>query len=410
MTEIVDWLQTSHGQAAIDLAIRTRKATSDPLALATTLERELGLPSTYRAAAALQADLRERLVARWGDAPRWLLTRDGIEQATHPIVRQWRANRLAELGLTRIADLGCALGFETASFAEAGLAVRAVECDIETAAIAAMNLASHNARVDVFDVVADSDALAAVLADVDAVFVDPARRDANAPKSIDGASGGRVTDPEDWSPRWSWVVELAQRQPKLVAKVAPGIDHDVIPEDAQTVWFSIKNVLVEASVWFGGFGLAPARIAIAVDRHGDVAEIDSAAATSDVVGPIQQFILDPAPSVTRAGLVQHLAAHTNAHLIDSHLGYLSSAAEPHDSPLYATYEVIETLKFDEKKIAAALTKIGARDVQISGRGHRIDTEALTKKLKKGLAGDKVISILLARIGDDVTVILTQRIN
>ena len=410
MTEIVDWLQTTHGQEAIDLAIRTRKATSDPLVLASTLERQLGLPSTYRAAAALQADLRERLVARWGDAPRWLLARDGIEQATHPIVRHWRAKRLTALNVTRVADLGCALGFETASFAEAGISVRAVERDIETAAIATMNLTSHDARVDVFDVVEDPDALNAVLADVDAIFVDPARRDVNAPKSVDGASGGRVTQPEDWSPSWSWVVGLAQQHPNLVAKVAPGIDHELLPHDSQTVWFSIKNVLVEASVWFNGFGLSPQRVAIAVDRHGDFAELDSAAPTSDHVGNIEKFIMDPAPSVTRAGLVQQLAALTGAHLIDSHLGYLSCAIEPADSPLYATYEVVETLKFDEKKIAAALSRIGARDVQVSGRGHRIDTDALTKKLKKELAGDKVISVLLARIGDDVTVALTQRIN
>ncbi|MEY4323024.1 MAG: hypothetical protein RL410_805 [Actinomycetota bacterium] len=410
MTEIVDWLQTPHGQHAIELAQGVKKASNDPLTVASTLERELGLPSTYRAAASLQADLRDRLVARWGKAPEMLLTRDGIEQATHPLVRQWRSQRLAQLGITRIADLGCGLGFESQTFAEHGITVRAAERDVETAAIATLNLAKLSARVDVFDVVEDETALEALLNDVDAVFVDPARRDANAPRTVDGASGNRISDPEDWSPSWSWVSELASTNPKVVAKVAPGIDHTLLPENSQTVWFSIKNVLVEASVWFSGFALTPDRIAIAVDRHGDFAQIDSAHATSEAIGKVEKFILDPAPSITRAGLVQQLAALTHAHRIDEHLGYLSCSDEPEDSPLFVTYEVIRSVKCDEKILASSLAEIGARDIQISGRGHRVDTETLTKKLKKNLNGDKVISILLARIGDDITAILAQRIN
>jgi hypothetical protein len=108
--------------------------------------------------------------------------------------------------------------------------------------------------------------------------------------------------------------------------------------------------------------------------------------------------------------VQQLAALTDSHRIDEHLGYLSCEKEPEDSPLFVTYEVLQSLKFDEKAIASALNQIGARDVQVSGRGHRIDTETLTKKLKKNLSGDKVISVLLARIGNDVTAILAQRLN
>ncbi|MEY4348418.1 MAG: hypothetical protein RIS43_837 [Actinomycetota bacterium] len=410
MTEIVDWLQTPHGQHAIELAQSVKKAASDPLAVASALERELGLPSTYRAAATLQADLRDRLLARWSEVPEMLFTRDGIEQATHPIVRRWRSLRLAKLGVSSIADLGCGLGFESRTFADHGMTVRAVERDVETAAIATLNLAKHPARVDVFDVVEDKGALDALLSEVDAVFVDPARRDTNAPRSIDGATGNRVSDPEDWSPRWSWVRNLADTQPKLVAKVAPGIDHDLLPPDSQTVWFSIKNVLVEASVWFSGFALSPERVAIAVDRHGDFAELDSQSPTSAAVGEVSTFLLDPAPSITRAGLVQQLAALTDSHRIDEHLGYLSCEKEPEDSPLFVTYEVLQSLKFDEKAIASALNEIGARDVQVSGRGHRIDTETLTKKLKKNLSGDKVISVLLARIGNDVTAILAQRLN
>ena len=410
MTEIVEWLLTDHGQNAIDVASRARSVSPDPLAVAKCMQRELDLPTAYRQAATLQAELRDKLIARWGEAPRWLLTRDGTEQATHPAVRRWRAQRLAALGVQRIADLGCGLGFEASSFAAAGLSGYAVERDREVASVAAVNLRDTAFDVLNFDVVEDEEATSAVLAEVDAVFVDPARRDPNAPRKADGSSGQRVGSPSAWSPSWDWVLATAQRQPRLVAKVAPGIDKELIPETAQTTWFSVGGTLVEASVWFDGFGLRPGARAIAVDRHGDFAELSDDATGSEALGGVAAFVLDPSPAVTRAGLVQQLAARTGAHRLDPHLAYLSCEAEPEDSPLFHTFEVVESLPFKEAEVAAALQRAGARDVQVSARGWGGDVDALTRTLKKGLAGDKVISLLIARVGDGHTAILAQRVN
>lgn len=410
MTEIVEWLLTEHGQNAIDVASRARSVSPDPLAVAKCLQRELDLPSAYRTAATLQAELRDKLIARWGEAPRWLLTRDGIEQATHPVVRRWRAARLAGLGVQRIADVGCGLGFEAASFAEAGLTGYAIERDREVASVAAVNLRDTGFDVLNFDVVEDDEAMTAVLAEVDAVFVDPARRDPNAPRRSDGSSGQRVSDPAAWSPSWDWVLAAAQRQPRLVAKVAPGIDKTLLPASAQTTWFSVAGTLVEASVWCAGLGLEPGARAIAVDRHGDFAELSDTDAATAAIGAVEAYLLDPSPAVTRAGLVQQLAARTGSHRLDPHLAYLSCEAEPADSPLFHTYEVVESLPFKEAEAAAALQRAGARDVQVSARGWGGDIDALTHSLKKGLAGDKVISLLIARIGEGHTAILAQRVN
>ena len=107
-------------------------------------------------------------------------------------------------------------------------------------------------------------------------------------------------------------------------------------------------------------------------------------------------------------MVQQLAAKTKSHRIDEHLGFLSLETEPIDSALFTTYEVIETLEFDEKMISQALKEHKAYDVQVIARGYRGDIDALTKQLKKGLAGDKLVCLLLARIGDKTIAILSQR--
>jgi len=406
MSEIVDWLQTDHGQSAIEMAQTALKAGSDPLKLAAELDRHFSLPASYRTACALQAELRNRLVVRWGDAPKWLLTRDGIEQATHPIVRKWRSEKLKSLGVQTIADFGCGLGFESASFADAGMKVIAVERDIEVHAIAQKNLKPID--VHRFDLVKDTEYLDSVLDDVESVFIDPARRDPKAARNISGNTGNRINRPSEWSPSWEWILGLGKRKPKLVAKVAPGIDHEILPADCHTYWFAIRGTLVEASVWFNGFGIKPGKTAIAIDRYGEYVELSDTDPTSDRVGAIGKFVLDASPAITRAGLVQQLAAKTNSHRIDEHLGFLSLDEEPGDSGLFISYEVLETMEFDEKQIADALKAHNAYDVQIISRGYRGDVDALTKKLKKGLAGDKLVCLLLARIGDKTTAILSQR--
>lgn len=410
MSEIVEWLLSPHGRNAVEVASRARSVSTDPLAVAKCLQRELDLPAAYRQAASLQADLRDRLIARWGSAPDWLLNRDGIEQATHPAIRNWRANQLVKLGVKRIADLGCGLGFEAGSFADAGLSGYAIERDLETASIAAMNLRDTKFDVLQFDFVEDEAALAQVISETDALFVDPARRDPKAARTIDGRSGNRVTSPENWSPSWSWVKELGERQPRLFAKIAPGIDKELLPANSSTVWSAVGGSLVEASVWWPGFQLQAERVARAVDRHGDSAEIDSLSPTSEVLSPVLAYVLDPSPAVTRAGLVTNLAASVNAARMDEHLGFLTCETEPEDSPLFNTFEVLESLPLNETELSTALQRQAARDVQIIARGWGGDVDALTRSLKKNLNGDKVITILIARIGDSHLAVLAQRLN
>lgn len=363
-----------------------------PLALAAALEREFGLTPEQRAAVLTQTELRARAAARWGtDTHELFFTRDGLEQASRPAVATWRAHRLAAAGVRTIADLGCGLGLEARAFATAGLTVTAVERDPETAAYAAANLRDLPARVLVDDVTTMA------LPDVDALFVDPARRDPSAPRTVDGRSGQRMADPDDWSPPWSWVCGLAH--PRIVAKVAPGIAHARIPDHASATWVQCDGDLVEASVWFNELRNDARTSAIAISNSLVVDALTSNDEELLTIAGIADYVYDVHGAVTRAGLVTQLAARLHAHRLDDRLGFLTSSTFT-PTPFATAYRVIESLAFDTKCIVDALRKLDAGNITIVKRAFAADTEQLRKQWVKKLSGHREYTVVLTRIGAD----------
>lgn len=191
-----------------------------------------------------QADLRARAVPRLGpDARGMLFTRDGLEQATRPVVAALHAQRMAAAGARTVADLGCGLGLDARAFADAGLGVVAVERDAVVAAAAEVNLTDRpGARVVHGDAVPW--AREHVPAQADAVWLDPARR------QVGGGGSARVFDPEAFSPPLSVVEELAATGVPVGVKLGPGLPHEAVPAGAEAEWVSVDGDVVEAALWF----------------------------------------------------------------------------------------------------------------------------------------------------------------
>ncbi len=183
-----------------------------------------------------------------------LFTEAGLEQSTRLSVAAQHAGRFQRAGLGWIADLGCGIGADALAIAALELEVTAVERDEVTAALAAYNLAPwSNARVE-HGTAEDAD-----LAGVDGVYLDPARR----------SGGKRLTDPKDWTPSLDFAFGLAERLPVGV-KLAPGIDRDLIPAEAEAQWVSVDHDVVEVGLWFGAVarpGIRRAALVIALRRR-----------------------------------------------------------------------------------------------------------------------------------------------
>ncbi|SCL65001.1 Methyltransferase domain-containing protein [Micromonospora citrea] len=399
-------LRTPEGSAALDAAARV--AGGDPLAAAAAL-RSAGLPPALAAAALTQAELRRRAVGKFGPAAAGMfLTRAGLEQATRRPVADRRAARLRDAGVRTLADLGCGLGADALAAARVGIRVYGVEADPLTAAMAAAN-AEAAGLAELFTVEC-GDATAFDVDRVDGVFCDPARRRAG--------TGRRIFDPNAYSPPWDFVVGLAERVPYTVVKVAPGIDHALIPAGAEAEWVSADGDLVEAALWCGRLAAVPRRATLLRGGAGRPADASGAAGipffqlsgsgdAEAAVGPTRRYVYDPDPAVVRAHLVAELADALDATLADPSIAYLYGDA-PAATPFARCLEVTDVLPFSLKRLRALLRDRRVGRVEILKRGSALEPEKLRRDLR--LAGDEAASLVLTRVAGAPTVLVCRPVG
>ncbi len=339
------------------------------------------------AAVLTQARLRRRARAKFGEfAAGMLFTEAGLEQATRLRVAAHHAGRMRAAGIVSVADLGCGIGADSLAFATLGLEVTAVERDEVTAAVATYNLADWNASV------LHGDALETPV-EAEALWFDPARRDERT----------RLSDPGDWSPSLDAVFARAAAQPTGV-KLAPGIDRELLPADAEHQWVTDGLETVEAVVWTGRLAReGVARSALVLGEDG-AAELTGEASHPEP-GELGEWLYEPAGAVIRAELIGALAEQLGATGVSAGIAYLSGASLV-QTPLAQAFRVRETLPLDERRIAQRLRELGIGELEIKKRGADVDPAALRKRLK--LAGDERATLFATRVGGRHRAILADR--
>ena len=379
----------------------------DPLKAVTALRRALPHLDAPSASAVLtQVRLRRRARPRLGDlVDQLLLTEDGLEQATRTVVADQRARRYADAGATHVADLGCGLGLDSAAFARAGLRVTAVERDPVVAALAHRNVTALGLAglVTVLEGdITDEQVLTAALADADAAYADPARRDPATQR--DGRSA-RVTDPESWSPPWSWVVALAGRVPLTAAKVAPGVDHALIPDGGCGTWTSVDGQLVEAELAWPSLARTGFRRSAEVLRTGagtfpsvEWCSVDLADEEPPPVGDVGAWLHEPDDAVIRSGLVSHVVARLEGRLLDPRVAYVTTDADIDVAPLAARFRVVQALPYDIDSLRAALVAHDVGHVVVKKRAIGADPDDVRRRLRLPAAPGSAV-VILTRIGD-----------
>ena len=369
-----------------------------------TPDRALALSSALRgrypaeliAAALTQQALRVTARAKFALADRMLFTRAGLEQASSELTARHAAERFATAGLGAgagagagpVADLCCGIGGNTVALAARPAApVIGVDADPTS-----LEFARHNAAVcapgaDVALVCADVRELP--LTGLGAVFIDPARRD-----------GQRRLPPGQYRPPLAWCLRLAETTPLVGVKAAPGLDRAAVPPGWETEFVAVGRELKEALLWSPALTTAGTATRATVLPSGD-SLVSSATDPAEPVpaaplAPPGEYLLDPNPAVTRAGLVADLARSLGAWQIDPMIAFLSSG-EPARTPFARTLRVLDSAPWHEKKFARRLRELGIGSADIRRRGLAGDVDQIRHRL--ALRGEGAATIVLTRVDD-----------
>ena len=363
----------------------------DALTLVSRLRKQ-GHPPSRVAAVLNQYRLRRKAETKFGPfARRMLFTPTGLEQASRLRVAAVHAGRFAAPGLDRVADLGCGIGGDAMALAALELRVTAVERDEVTAAIAAYNLVPFpNARV------VHADALEQPLDDVDAVWLDPARRE--------GAS--RLASPDDWSPSLTEALAIANRLPAGI-KLAPGMDRALLPEGFEAQWISVDGEVVELVLWSGALARpGVGRAALVLRGTAPPAELRAESDSVDVdSGPLGEYLYEPDGAVIRARLIGDLARSIGGRMLDPTIAYVT-VDQLSPTPFARGFRVLERFAINVPTLKRALAARGIGALEIKKRGVDIDPAQLRPKL--ALRGSGSAVLLLTRIAGSRVALLAER--
>ena len=293
----------------------------------------------------------------------WLMDADSAQQATPVEVAAYRAEFLAEQGVSSVHDITCSIGTEGL---DSPLDYFGSDLDESRVRMARHNLSSTKIfRADALTTTTTADVLLA----------DPARR----------AGGRRITRPEDLVPPLPEVVDK-HRDKELAIKCAPGLD------------FSEWNGLVTVASVDGGVkeaclytpGLGTGRRAVMIRGH-KLDVLDDKETNLPEAGEIGSYLIDPDGAIVRSGLVRHYAAREGLHQIDERIAYLTGERIPEGTSGFPFIE-----KVPLKRLKSVLKSYDAGSLEILVRGVEVDPDQLRKKMK--LKGKKPFAVIITRIG------------
>jgi SAM-dependent methyltransferase len=346
------------------------------LALAAELRAEY-LPELVAAALTQQA-LRAAGRQKFSRADDMLFTRAGLEQASSELTAAHSAIRFA--GLDLVADLCCGIGGNLTALAAKARRLVGVDADVD-----ALRFAGHNAAV--YPATADIALVRADVRELDyagpwaAVFIDPARR-----------AAGRRLRTGDSEPSLRWCCALVGQVPRVCIKAAPGLDRALVPAGWEAEFVAAGRALKEALLWSPAFATTQRRATILPAGATLVASPGDPVPVADP----GEYLLDPNPAVTRAGLVQELGRELSAWQLDPMTAFLSLDRSVR-TPFARTLRVVESLPWSERGAGRRLRELGVGTVDIRRRGLAGDVELIRRRLR--LRGDRSAIVVLTRRAD-----------
>lgn len=321
-----------------------------------------------------QHQLRLKAKEKFPRAMEMFFTKSALEQASSEVIAKHRSIRF--INCSNVADLCCGIGGDLLQLAQVS-SVTGVDKDLLHLEMARTNAQVLGVAKNTCFI--ESDVRGVKLEQFSGIFIDPSRR----------TSEGRLKA-GDSEPPIDWCIELLSQIQNIGIKLAPGIDHKLFPPNWELEFISLGKDLKEAAAWSPALATTNRRATIMPHGHTLVSEPGEPVSV-DAPG---QYLLDPNPAVTRAGLVEELARQVNAWKIDNKIAFLSSN-KSFDTPFGRNLKIIDSAPWHQKELAKRLKAHDIGIVDIRRRGLAGDIDQLQRSLK--LTGSRQATLVMTRV-------------
>jgi SAM-dependent methyltransferase len=322
--------------------------------------------------------LQNKAKAKLPYADKWFYTDKNLQQASSYNLAKYHGALLNKFNC--IADICCGIGSDLLFLSKNKTKCYAVDTNPEV-----LNMARHNMKYFKRENIVYQNTNAEDFKyECQAVFIDPDRRGRNVQN--------RLYDVHDLSPNWLTIEYFVKNYHNVAVKLSPILDYeDSLFADYSFDFVSEHGELKECLLKTGT--LKSVKTAVILPQNIIFTE-QTYPQTS--ISPIQSWLLEPDPAITRAHLVNDLAYHLYMHRIDDKIALLTSDTQP--EALYGkVYNVIDAFNYNLKTLQQYIKShdIGILDIKTKGFSETV--ESFRKKLK--LKGSNKATIFIIRVGE-----------
>ncbi len=323
----------------------------------------------------------------------------GLEQSTSEIIARYLAQRFRTDW--QVIDLTCGIGANTVFLAEQVKEVIAIDLEAAKIWCAKQNADVYEVSNKIKFIVGDANDN--IGAEADAFFLDPARDRAGATKTRSFLNSRPA---------------LLEILPKLLAvtknvaiKISPAFDYQelkLLPEEPEVEIISEDNNCKVAMLWFGDLKTANRRATcFRKDKFFTIADSGAKA----LIGKVKKYLYEPDKAISKAHLINELAASFDLVKIDSTLSYLSSDNLPANNwpKVLRQFEVLAQAEFSVKKLQKFLKEKNIIKAEIIIKNVKIKPEELRARLKIKEGGPLFI-IVFEGANNQKSFVLATRLN
>ncbi|GAB5407015.1 MAG: hypothetical protein Aurels2KO_52460 [Aureliella sp.] len=351
-----------------------------------------------------QLRFRSRMRRRFPIEQSWLWTDRSLSQASD----WWSASYKASLFPAGVCvlDACCGAGVDSVALAQRGHVV-AMDNAAETLAIARANVTGHVGQDCQFEALCGSFP-EDIPADVRWMHADPDRRPPDK-----SASERKTLRADMFMPSLESLLEYADTIEGAAIKIAPSTVFseeclEKVEESTQRVWLGVFGECRQQLLLSGALRSKETPQRKVVLCHPARAEfagnVEELASWSEAPA---SFVYDLHPALFASQLHNAWANQHALTTLGSDLGYFTSDTLV-ESPFAQSFQVVDTLAWDDRKVRKWLRQNDAGIVDIKNRGLRLDAGHFQRRYSNP-DGKQPFSLLVTQLGQRVRAIVCRRI-